>query len=837
MPLPRLLISWLMLCASLSWMQGAEGARRGPPERDLSGQWFTRLDVDGISVPLVIVFHRRDEGDLLGYVMAGTYANTVSGGYQPPRGPATFALELSDPGTMREYRVSGNVHGDQFTGTVTGPSGTRRAFRMRRQSTPLNERRLFVAFQSPTGELFNFSELAALRTAAGTLVTGSFAGRTTCGPVGCSAAVTGYTEGIDPAGNPTLDIALRHGGACPGDARLQLAFDPVTRFHTGTYASRDCSASQSGSVIASGWTRTTSGDARSVLSTYARIADDLERGATFSVPYAPISPDYLHLGETIVDRVDELNQQVATYADISVHFSRFRNLHTVDEPFHYPLLARPFGVDFDDRRIGNAGGGPVLYHDVDTQEMREELKFLAQHARHWVIHGSQVTHDLPLLSYNFNAQHIVVPTRGGDSFISVGPWGAHSLPHTGHFDGNSKADWRGYYVERLDQLTELESPSSLNGVCEPGDICGLPEAELLTRLVEYVPPADGFVVTGVRLDGLAPAYIGYYQSSEQWRVEGQIGQYSYTFQHLRRISAGLRNAMLAAGYVDPWTIHARSDNLITGSPVVLGRSQTIGQPQIQAIPVPGHPRYFMRSIGGSAPEPPHQQMEFSVMNGGELRDESFYEWLPGDLRDRLAELLENEGLNPFSFRYRPYLGRFEPLWRAEMALSNQRWSDSGDYSSLFASLGSWLENTGAGCSTAVLCDGSFAIFPISKGTVFYDPGRYESPSVNYLVTRGLADGSVDGYRLTHFGEVIAPPAPDPVAGTMIIAWTDADGAAAGYQSASYRLDSSASRLRIAWGPTAATADGAAGTIPPIPTNDDACDGELLTCHNHSEPPR
>jgi hypothetical protein len=170
-----------------------------------------------------------------------------------------------------------------------------------------------------------------------------------------------------------------------------------------------------------------------------------------------------------------------------------------------------------------------------------------------------------------------------------------------------------------------------------------------------------------------------------------------------------------------------------------------------------------------------------------------------------------------------------------MALSNQKWSDSNDYSSLFTALGSWLETTGDGCSTAVLCDGSFSIFPISKDTAFYDPGLYETPSVNYLVTRGRADGSVDGYRLTHFGEVIAPATPDPVAGSMIFAWTDASGVAAGYQSASYRLDSSASRLRIAWGPTAATAGEAAAAIPPIPANDDACDGELLTCHNHSGP--
>jgi hypothetical protein len=816
-------------------MQDVQAAERIAPERDITGQWVTQLDVDGLSVRLVIIFHRRQEGDLVGYVMAGTYANTVTGGHQAPRGFATFALELSDPGTTRAYSVSGNVSGDEFRGSVIGPAGPRRAFSMNRQSAALYERRLFVAFMSPTDEPVDFAELAVLRTAAGALVTGSYAGRTTCGPVGCSAAVTGYSEGIDPAGNPTLGISLKRAGACPGTARLQLTFDPAERLYSGAYSARDCSTTQTGNLIASGLTRTTSRDARSVLSTYARIADDLERGATFAPPYAPIAADYLHLGETIVDRLDELNEQVATYADISVHFSRFRNLHTVDEPFRYPLLTRPFGVDFDDRRVGNAGSGPVVYHDVDTQEMREELKFLTLSARNWVIHGSQVTHDLPLLSYNFNAEHIVVPTGGGDIYVSVGPWGAHSLPHTGHFEGNTKADWMGYYVERLDQLTELESPSSLNSVCEPGEVCGLPEDQLLSRVVEYVPPADGFIVHEVRLDGIAPAYVGYYQSSEQWRVEGSVGQYFYTFQHLRQISAGLRDAMLAAGYVDPWTVHAASGNLITGSPVVLGRSQTLGQPQIQAIPVPGHPGYFVRNTGGSAAQPPHQQMEFSVMNGGELRDESYYEWLPGDLRDRLAELLENEGLNPEAFRYRFNIGRLEPLWRAEMALSNQKWSDSNDYSSLFTALGSWLESTGDGCSTAILCDGSFSIFPISKDTAFYDPGLYETPSVDYLVTRGLADGSVDGYRLTHYGEVIAPATPDPVAGSMIFAWTDASGVAAGYQSASYRLDSPASRLRIRWGPTVATAAAAAAAIPPIPANGDACDGELLTCHNHSGP--
>jgi hypothetical protein len=819
-----------LACAFLSTVQDAH-AQPLAPERDITGQWLARLDVDGVNVRLVITFHRRGEGNLLGYVMAGTYANTIVGGHQGLRGPATFDLELRDPRTTRSYHVSGTVSGGAFTGYVVGPGGRRRVFSMSRQSSQFYERRLFVAFLSPTSDIVNLAELAVLRTAAGALVTGSYTGRTTCGPLGCSAAVTGYSEGIDSVGNPTFDAALRYGGACPSTARLQLTFDPAMQFYTGSYSSRDCSSTYSGDLIASGMTRTTSRDARSVLITYARIADDLERGATFAAPYAPFSTDYLHLGEKIDARLDELNEQVATYADISVNFNRFRNLHTVDEPVRYPLFARPFGVDFDDRRAGNAGGGHFDYHNVDTQEMHEELRYLTLRGRQWVIHGSQVTHDLPLRAYNFNAEHIVAPTAGGDIYVSVGPWGAHSLPHTGHFEGNIKADWMGYYVERLDQLKELASPSLLNGVCEADEVCGLPEDELLERVVEFVPPADGFVVHEVTLKNLAPASVGYYQSNEHWVVAGRVGPYFYGFQHLRQISAGLRDAMLAAGYADPSTIHTPSDNLITGSPVMLDRSHTIGQPQIQAVQVDHHPGYYMRNNAGAAAQPPHQQMEFQVMNGGELRDESYYEWLPRHLRDRLAALLQNEGLNPESFRYRSHIGRLDALWRAEMALSNQKWSDSTDYSSLLAALGSWPENPGDGCSTGVRCDSSFSIFPISKHTAFYDPTLYEAPAVNYLVTRGQADGSLDGYRLTHFGEVLESATPDPVAGSMVLKWTNAAGAAAGYQSVSYRLDSSASRLRIAWGPTVATRAEAAAATPPIPTNDDACDGELLTCHS------
>jgi hypothetical protein len=409
-------------------------------------------------------------------------------------------------------------------------------------------------------------------------------------------------------------------------------------------------------------------------------------------------------------------------------------------------------------------------------------------------------------------------------YVSVGPWGAHHAPHTGHIEGNAKADWFALYAHELAQLDELAG--DMDGTCESGETCGVAEADLEAGIVDYVAPSDPFEINEVILERLEPAGV-YYGTDEHWRVRGRVAYYSYDFVHLREISADLRDAMIAAGYVDPWTVHAPSDNLITGEPVVLASSETIARPQTVAEPVPGHPGYYAGKFG--VPESPWQQMEFFTFNEDTSRQESWYTWVASSLETQLAALLETEGLDPDSFRYhQPFLT--ERRWKAEMALSNQEAMRRDDYSTLHSALGGWWENTALACDgTTALCDELFSMFPIRKDTAFYDAALYHSPDVSYLAIHAWSDEIPP----TRYGEVISPSDPDPEAGSLVILWRDFDGTELGYEGVSYRLDSAARILRIAWGGLAAV-EGAV-VIPPVPDNADICDGSGLTCHNHDRP--
>ena len=87
-------------------------------------------------------------------------------------------------------------------------------------------------------------------------------------------------------------------------------------------------------------------------------------------------------------------------------------------------------------------------------------------------------------------------------------------------------------------------------------------------------------------------------------MRGRVAYYSYDFVHLREISGDLRDAMITAGYVDPWSVHAPSGNLVTGEPVVLAAGDTIARPQTVAEQVPGQPGFYRGKFG--VPESPWQ---------------------------------------------------------------------------------------------------------------------------------------------------------------------------------------------------------------------------------------
>jgi hypothetical protein len=796
-----------------------------PSAHSATGTWSGELAVGGLSQTLTVQVHRRDGGSVLGYVVGGTFGRTIDGGTQS--GSAlTFDLEFADPVLTRTISISATVSANMLDG-VADDGGAVMPIHWKTVKPELLERRfLFAVAPGGGGDPGPPVEVSVVqRKGSNKFVGGAFVSRTECDLFACGGAVTAFSEAVDNSGNETVDIALATGGDCPGTGSLQAVFDSTTKFYTGTYTFTDCVGLDTGDLIGAKTTRTTTRDAAAVLETFDQLATALESGMPLGPSDVPISDDYLHLGATRADRLAAFNQEIAIYTGISVEFGRFRNLNTVAEPDIPPELGiAPFGVDFTDSRTGFLGGAPVTFRDVDTASGDDSLKFLTEEGSVWLIYGNHVTHDLPIAGYSFDADQVVAPTAGGDVYISIGPWGAHNVPHTGHIEGNAKADWMALYAHTLDQLEELAGDGDL--LCEATETCGIPQADLEARIIDYVAPGDPFEITDVRLERIEPAGV-YYGTDEHWRVRGRLAYYSYDFGHLREISADLRDAMVAAGYVDPWTVHAPSGNLISGTPVVVAAGDAIARPQTVAEQVPGHPGFYRGKFG--VPESPWQQMEFFTHNESTGRDESFYIWLDPALEADLAAVLEAEGLDPLSFRYhQPFLT--ERRWKAEMALSNQDSMSRDDYSTLFSALGGWWENTAAPCDgMSADCDELFSIFPIQKDTAFYAAALYESADVSYLAIHAYSDEMPP----TLFGEVVSPANPDPTAGTAVIKWRDFGGMDAGYQGIGYRLDTAGRTLRIAWG--AIVASEAAVALPPVPTDTDLCDGSTLTCHTHDRP--
>lgn len=64
----------------------------------------------------------------------------------------------------------------------------------------------------------------------------------------------------------------------------------------------------------------------------------------------------------------------------------------------------------------------------------------------------------------------------------IGPWGAHTQPHTGHAEGNVRSDWAALFaVDRTDpRVVQLSFDGDLQatGSCAVGQVCAVAAADV-----------------------------------------------------------------------------------------------------------------------------------------------------------------------------------------------------------------------------------------------------------------------------------------------------------------------------------------------------------------------
>jgi hypothetical protein len=840
-----------------------------PTEPPVTGVWVGPLPVSATEQrTFAVVLHERGGLKVMGHLLAGTSRRALLGALRSGDN-LLLAFDMKDQGIAANIGLSGSVSGDTLTGVAMLGSDSFPVVWTRR-SDPLEVRSfVFIASTGPSGG--EPAELAVVQDASGALVAGSYTG-SDCSFIACGGAVTSFAE--TPGGALTIGIATD--GACPGSATINAVFDmTAAAYEDGTWTHTDSGAC--GSTTSSGpayggrdlGTRST--DAANVLANLGRLADDLEAGATFSAPHPAVSGAYLHFGETALDFLAARNAEVSAHPGAEVDFFNFTAIRTVVPTGHHPLLPSTRGVMFSDMRQDSAGA----YRSVDAGAPAQSgLYYLTQEAGAWRLIGNQAGEfDLPFV-YTIGAERLIVPTGVGGQplHLSLGGWGAHFGPQTGHLEGNAKADMFAQFVGSAADLTELaNAPTGTPGVCDitlvwsgSGELCGVYgglSGELIrSRIFTYRAPYDG-TVTEIRYEerprpASAP-HTHYFDNVPHWSVRVSFpGGLSIRFGHLGQLTGAVRAGLIAETGIDPDTY---SPSSVVGAPdycapaeqqcevEVLGEHvftisahDEIARAQTDAAPIPGHPGYYRAQIGPSIP--PWSQVEFFISEqlGNRSADACVYQYLPAARRTAMAALMTADMLNPQSLRYAEN-GFVRPwLYRAEAELCNNNGyllRDEHDFSSIHAQLGGWYERSGAG----VIAEEQFTIARIHHGAGAYSASLYDvllgtTQPTEYLVGRRRTDGAAYSWTvpgapaiLEHYpsGEVL-----ELTASTFVVKWREIGPSDLTlYQRAAYEMDA-ATGLKIQWGALAASL--AAAPAPTL-TPGSPCDGATTLCYNHTRP--
>jgi hypothetical protein len=799
---------------------GSGGGGGGPPTINVTGTWVGTLVVGGTTRTFAFQLHQRSDGGVLGYVLGGTSRRVVAGG--AVAGSAlTLGIELADPGLTRAFLVTGTVAGDVYTASADDGTGVQ-PVSWTRTAAVLHERRFLLA-AAAGGEPGSLVEVSVVQDALGALVCGGFVGLDDCTLLACGGGVSSFS---DVGG--VLSIGVETSGGCAAGAGITATFDPGERLYLGTATS--CGGIVVPALAGRGG-RARSDHVASMLASLAALAGDLEALAAFTAPYAPVSPGYLHDGATRADLLASLQAEVAAHASIDVTFSRFRNANTVDDPDTFPMLDAPFGIRFHDRRVGPpaGGGASVVYRDSDMATLLDaELRFFREEGGAWVLRGNQSgPMDLPF-AYTLGAEALDVPTPGGTVHVSVGTWGAHFGPWTGHAAGNAKSDMVGFLTASDADLDELAGGDG-DGDCEPGETCGFPGGPkgdgIRDRTPLYVAPLPGVVDS---IEYVRDPTGVYFDDPPQWRVRVALSNgLRLDLDHVARMAPALRAAVQAATGIDTDLFAGpEGTDVLGGATIPVAQGDALCYPQVFATAVPGFPGWYG---GGGAFDRPWAQMEFFVtapVDGVLSEDVCVFAHLPAPLRASLQAMVDADIANPLAQRFRQ-VGSTRWEWAAEGLLCPSYSVGPGRFEGLHERLGGWFERAAPGTTP----DELFAIVPIAKSAASYDPSLYSSPAVDHLVTRRRVGGAFS-WTVPGLG-VVMPFYPsgevlEDTASTLLIRWRLEGVASDVFQRAAYLLDGSG--LKVRWGPYATTIAGAAA---PVLLPGDPCDDADVLCYAHT----
>jgi hypothetical protein len=781
-----------------------------------TGTWVGTLNLGGTDRPIVIQLEERKDGRLLGYVPGGTESRTLVDGARQGR-RLTLSIEFRDPVRTRMLTVTGRLSGDTISGSVedgasSGPVA------LARTAAVLSERRFIFAEPNSTGGEPSFLRLAVVLDADGALVGGAYVGVRDCRTWGCSGAVTSFSE----IGSH-LVIGLDGDDGCSAGSSVDVTFDAATKLYAGTYSFSDCGGATAGSVVAGRTARARSDDSAKILSALGRLADDFEGPHDFGTAHPSFSSTYRHYGRSLADVLAGFNEERAAHRAIEATFNRIRVINTVDDADTYPQARRPLGAVFDEqRRDVSRPHRPVTY--LDTHARPGDLPYAAWalEGSAWVIEGNQMDALALPFEYALDTEHLVAPSPGGPVYVSVGPYGAHFSPLTGHAQGNAKGDLVGFFTPTRSELTEIEGNG--DGVCDTGERCGffgeVDGSLIRNRVPVYEAPFDGTVTT----INYSPPNGFYLDNAPKWQVEIQLyAGHRMRFDHVGRIAPGLRDEILAATGIDTDTYVGPAGDLPGVEGLAVAAGEAIAFPQVFATAVTGHPGYWAADADGIGA--PFVQMEFALIGPAFVDRVCVYAHLPQPVQASLQSVLDAEMADPLAQRFVPTPRVWE--WSAEGRLCMAYSLQPQDFSELYTNLGGWFEADKPGSPP----DEMVGFAPIATDVASYDASRYE-PTTRMLVARRRAYGAPFTWTLPGTGptQVFYPGGEivDRTGGSLLIKWrTTGLADIVAYQRAAFLLGRNG--LKIAWGPFASTAEGAA--LPALSAGT-PCDDEDVICYDH-----
>jgi hypothetical protein len=794
------------------------------PFRMADGVWVGALSVGGSPRSVVLALGERDDGRLIGYVLGGTSQRTVVSGRRIGEA-VVLAIEVRSPRATTLVTITAAIKNHGIRGTQTDGVNEEK-LTLRPFGGRVHEQRFLLGRPGTGGEPELLGELAVALGDGGELLGGGWAADASCDPLGCDGEVTSFA-----ASGAILTLGFRSGDACSSGSSAALTIDPATKMYAGSYTLQSCAGPVIGALLAGRTTRTESGHVGRVLQALGRLADDHESGAPLSAPHPSFSPGYLERGNSLTDLLARFNAENAGYSSIEADFNRISLVSTVPEPDALPFDLGPYGAVFDEQRRGIPAGGtiPITYVDSVTRPGRQWLRDWADDGSGWVVRGSQSgAFDFPF-EYTVGPKGLELPfgtsTDAGSIHVSVGPFGAHFGPLTGHGYGDGKGNLVGFFTASdadLETLPTLPLPTSAYYGESGGSL-------LLARRPLYIAPAAGSVDW---IDCVAAAPGLYVGDEFQWTLRLRFpGEQGMQLGHVGKIASDLAVKLQELGIDTASCPSPGTGNLLDAGAVSVDQGEALAFPQVVGRPVAGFPGYF--TGGGSFPDRPWVQMEFMfyAQFGRATGGACYYDNLPFGLQTTLQDAMTADMLDPVSQRFRcPSCPRWK--WLAEGRLCMASSIFPSDFSDLYTHLGGWFERDDAGIASNEIV----AFAPIAKDVRTYNPAFY-SPGVNMLVLRQpegrgcvswlVPNAAGTGMELrpvcSAAGEVL-----ERTADALLIKWRDGGLLAPVYQRAAYVLDSRG--LKIAWGNFAAAASGA---VLPVLFAATACDGVTIVCYDHT----